>query len=187
MKPDLEVGTHEGMAGSRPCRSLRRVPWRPDSGHGPQSVVRRPWVVCGPSGVSLLTKKKTFNRRNWRRSVRLLIDLPLLYVGASPMSQRCGACSCCPGWGNGYSPIYGAAARRLSRKRACHECHDDASVQQRQVDNPGATSALVHLTSRRGTTARNMRDNGPPNERRVRQTSQRAGPAWANTAKCCEQ
>ena len=77
-------------------------------------------------------------------------------------------------------------APRLSRKRACH-IHDDASVQQGQVDNPGATSAPVHLTSCRGTTARNMRDNAPPNERRVRQTAQRAGPAWANTAKCCEQ
>ena len=50
-------------------------------------------------------------------------------------------------------------APRLSRKRACH---DDASVQQGQVDNPGATSAPVHLTSCRG-------------------------PAWANTAKCCAQ
>ena len=74
-------------------------------------------------------------------------------------------------------------APRLSRKRACH---DDASVQQ------GRSITRAHLrartpTSRRGTTARNMRDNAPPNEQRVRQTAQRAGPAWANTAKCCEQ
>ena len=129
-------------------------------------------------------QEETFNRRNWRRSVRRLISvfcvlgrpnvtalwrvLLLPWIGQWILA---GIRSC------GQAP-------RLSRKRACH---DDASVQQGQVDNPGATSAPVHLTSCRGTTARNMRDNAPPNERRVRQTAQRAGPAWANTARCCEQ
>ena len=75
-----------------------------------------------------------------------------------------------------------AVDRAMDTRR--YTCHDDAPVQQGQVDNPGANSAPVHLTSCRGTTARKMRDNAPPNERRVRQTAQRAGPAWA---KCCEQ
>ena len=120
-----------------------------------------------------------------RRSVRRLIDLRRLLLGRPNVTAL---------WRVLLLPWIGqwilagirscGQAPRLSRKRACH---DDASVQQGQVDNPGATSAPVHLTSCRGTTARNMRDNAPPNERRVRQTAQRAGPAWANTARCCEQ
>ena len=71
---------------------------------------RLAWVVCGPSGVSLLTKIETFNRRNWRRCRPPPITPPSVCWGAR-MSQRCGACSCCRGSGNGYSPVYEAAAR----------------------------------------------------------------------------
>ena len=121
----------------------------------------------------------------WRRSVRRLIDLRRLSLGR-PNDTALWRVLLLPWIGQWILAGIRSCgqAPRLSRKRACH---DDASVQQGQVDNPGATSAPVHLTSCRGTTARNMRDNAPPNERRVRQTAQRAGPAWANTAKCCEQ
>jgi hypothetical protein len=46
----------------------------------------------------------------WRRSVRRLIDFRRLSLGVR-MTQRCGARSCCGGSGNGYSPVYEAAAR----------------------------------------------------------------------------
>jgi hypothetical protein len=124
----------------------------------------------------------------WRRSLRRLLSISAGCGWGVRMSQRCGAYSL---WRVLLLPWMGrwilagirscGQAPRVSRKRAGN---DDAS--QGRVDNPGATSAPVHLTSCRGTTARNMRDNAPPNERCVRQTAQRAGPTWAHTAKCCE-
>ena len=82
----------------------------PRSRHSRRRLGRPEWVVCGPSGVSRLTKK--------RHSTDETGGVPSAALSISAgcgwgvrMSQRCGACSCCRGSGNGYSPVYEAAAR----------------------------------------------------------------------------
>ena len=93
----------------------------------------------------------------WRRSVRRLIDLRRLSLGR--LNDKGAVARALAAMDREMDTRRYTKPRpstRLSRKRACH---DDASVQQGQVDNPGATSAPVHLTCCRGTTARNMRDN----------------------------
>jgi hypothetical protein len=138
----LAVGVGSGrlrMTAMRPLRPLRRVwpaPLEADIPVG-ASVDRNGWFgdlsACPASprrGIQP-TKLAAFRPPPDRSS-------PSVCWGVR-MSQRCGACSCCRGSGNGYSPVYEAAARH--RAFWGNEHHDDACVQQGQVDDPGATSA----------------------------------------------
>ena len=86
---------------------------------------------CGSGGVpsaalSISAGCRWGVRMSRRHSAVAVLLLPWMGQWILAGIRCCGQASC------------------LSRKRACH---DDASVQQGQIDNPGATSAPVHLTS----------------------------------------